>query len=205
VKYALALCALLASPLAFSEVLVAKATFDQYWQNTAWGNGFVLSYQLASVPVYASIGEDILLETQALPDQSYTWNVTSPSRLHYLQKGLQTAGDDFWFLQGSTAIQLNRDRCVTGTSTDCPYGPFHPDLSINGKFDLSEVTLTRLEITLGPASGPTGPYGQTRVGSLSFYADPASSVPEPSTAAVFALGALALAVFTKAQKSRSRS
>lgn len=208
-RYLLALCALLVSSSAFSEVLVARTNFAQSWWPNSWGNGFVLSYQLASVPVYASIGDQVLISESALQDQSYTWNVTSPTSLSYLQQGLQTTGDDFWFLEGPSVITLHLDSCVTGTSTECSYGgpydlnPFFPDLSVNGKIDFATVNLARLEVKLGPASGPAGPWGPTREGTISLYADPVSQIPEPDNVVIFGLGFFVLAAVRAARKSQN--
>jgi hypothetical protein len=163
---------------------------------------------LASVPVRASIGEEVLLWESALPDQSYVWNVTSPTSLLYLQQGLQTTGDDFWFLEGTSAISLHLDSCITGTSTKCSYGgpydldPFFPDLSVNGKIDFATVNLARLEVKLGPASGPVGPWGPIREGTISLYADPVSQIPEPDSVAIFGLGFFVLAAVRAGRKSQ---
>lgn len=203
-KYLLALFALLISSSAFSEVLVARTNFSQSWWPNS-GNGFVLSYQLASVPVYQSIGDQVLIWESALPDQSYTWNVTSPTSLSYLQQGLQTTGDDFWFLEGASGISLHLDSCITGTSTKCSYGgpydlnPFFPDLSVNGKIDFATVNLARLEVKLGPASGLVGPWGPTREGTISLYADPVSQLPEPDNVIIFCLGFFVLAAVRAAR------
>lgn len=208
-RYLFALCALLVSSSAFSEVLVARTSFTQSWQPSSWGNSFVLSYQLASVPVRASIGEEVLVRENALPDQSYTWNVTSPTILLYLQEGLRTIGDDFWFLQGTSAITVHSDSCVTGTSTKCSYGgpydldPFFPDLSVNSYTDFATVNLARLQVKLGPASGPVGPWGPTREGTISLYADPVSQIPEPDSVAVFGLGFFVLAALRARRKSQN--
>jgi len=193
-KIMLALCALLVSASASSEVLIAKATFNKDWRQ-GWGDVFELSYQLASTPVYASIGEDVLVWQRDVPNVSYIWNVTDPSKLLYLQKGLQTAGDDYWFLGGSGSIWLSHDRCVTGTSNDC--GIFHPDMLVNGKVDLTTATLSRVLVTLEPFEGGY------RSGTVSLFASFTSDIPEPGTCALFGLGIVGLAAFGRRRAART--
>jgi len=86
-------------------------------------------------------------------------------------------------------ICLRGESCVIGTSSGCSYGPFHPDFLINGKFDLSKVELTKLEVTLNAVNGGV------RTGMLSFYANAVSDVPEPASVALFGLGVLGMAAF----------
>jgi hypothetical protein len=168
-------------------VLFAKADFSQMWRQDYFGSSIVITYQHKNTySGYTSIGEKLVLGAITDPNQTYTWSVTDSSTLAYVQTGLQNTDNDLWFLEFPGIISVRQESCVTGTSTECTYGPFTPDLSVNSKADLSKVSLERIEVKLNAVRNGT------RTGSLLFYKDEVANVPEPSSISLLALSSLGI-------------